>query len=192
MLDPALARATFADAASRLTAEHIAAFEGGTGKPLHPLVQRVLELPPQSLAHALDVAGGELGNQHPHPLNANGLHVLKWLMARAITDERRIANGWASHAEHGTFARNGLLMRRLQNWKGSAKHVAFTQEETELIALASGWARWPYQRCADGTSGMVVSGTHRHKFTDADVRRCRAMCEGAAARGVRCRLLRVC
>ena len=175
-------RAIFSEAAARLTAEQVALFESVTASPLQKLVDRVNLLSHETLSRVLDLGGGELGNVHPHPLNAEGLHVLKWLLARSIVDERRIANGWASHAEHKTFTRNGLLVQKLHHWSDSATRVPLTTDEIELIALASGWAQWPFRCSSHGNateaarnptakhreSGMAVIGSHEHTFTDTD------------------------
>ena len=178
-------RAAFAAAASRLTPEQVALFEATTSNPLPSLVDRVLALPHEQLADALDLNSQELGNLQPHALNAKGLHVLKWLLARAIVDERRAANGWEAHPDHAMFARNGLLLRKLQNWRDEGnsslrKFVALTNDEANLIALASGAAHSPY-RCigagaadsaaadsAAADSSIAVYRTHEHVFRDDD------------------------
>ena len=86
-----------------------------------------------------------------------------------------MANGWEAHPEHAIFARNGLLMRKLAHWSPGASQLPLTLAEAELIALASGYAEWPYPcaRTDDGnnaTSGLAVVGDYAHTFTDAHVR----------------------
>ena len=166
-------RATMAHAVSKLSMEHVSLFERATANSMSRLLDDILALPQDSLTRVLDLRSHELGNLEPHPLNARGLHVLKWLLARVIVDERRMANGWEAHPEHAIFARNGLLMRKLAHWSPGASQLPLTLAEAELIALASGYAEWPYPcaRTDDGnnaTSGLAVVGDYAHTFTDAD------------------------
>ena len=171
-------RATFGAAAALLSNAQLELFEHATGTSAVHLVDEVLALPAVTLSRVLDLGHGELGNNVPHPLNAKGLHVLRWLLARVIVDERREQNGWRTHALYDRFKRDGILMRKLQHWEGSDRGVPLTTEESELIALATGRATNPYL-CADKdgatrdyptnrTSGLIVRGSYAHTFRDDD------------------------
>ena len=171
-------RATFCAAAALLSNAQLELFEHATGTSASHLVDEVLALPAVTLSRVLDLGHGELGNNVPHPLNAKGLHVLRWLLARVIVDERREQNGWRTHALYDRFKRDGILMRKLQHWEGSDRGVPLTTEESELIALATGRATNPYL-CADKdgatrdyatnrTSGLIVRGSYAHTFRDDD------------------------
>ena len=169
-------RDAFTKAVKWLPTEQVALFERETGSSLPWLAEQVAALPHATLSHVLDMASSEKGNAFSHPLNAHGLHVLKWLLARRIIDERRAANGWASHPEYDLFNNNGLLMRRLHHWRPGATRVPLTVDEADLISLASGWSRSPYG-CkgvashgvpGNSSSGISVSGVHDHVFQDAD------------------------
>ena len=159
-------RAAVTEAVGRLSAEQIDIFERATSERLPALVDKLMALSDFQLMLVLDLGGGELGNLRPHALNAQGLHVLKWLLSRAIVDDRRVANGWHEHEAFGTFTRNGLLMQRLSNWDGSDTSVPLTTAEVELITLASGWAKPPY--CSGRRTGMFVNGSYEHTFKDTD------------------------
>lgn len=177
-MSPASARLrhAFATAASVLSNEQLQLFERTTSTPVARLVDRVLALSDAALAHVLDVGHRELGNLFLHPLNADGLHVLKWMIARDVVDRRRAANGWTSHARHDEFVQNGLLIHKLKHWHDGARHVPLTLEEADLIALASGWAQRPFGCQANelrtgsalSMSGLAMEGTREHIFNDRD------------------------
>ena len=162
-------RAAAGAASALLSGKQLDIFERTTGTTVSHLVDEVLELPAATLSKVLDLGGGELGNGVAHPLNAKGLHVLRWLLARAIVDDRREQNGWGEHAKYTQFLRDGLLVQKLEQWKGGDRHVPLTVAETELIALAAGQANNPYVCANDGnTSGLAVRGSHTHTFADDD------------------------
>lgn len=166
-------RAAIGAAAALLSSSQLELFERTTGATVSQLVDEVLALPATTLASVLDLGRGEVGNTVAHPLNAKGLHVLRWLLARAIVDERRQQNGWVGHAKYKRFVRDGLLVRKLEHWKGNDRHVPLTVAESELIALATGHAQDPYV-CAEhgdaarNMSGLAVRGSHTHTFADND------------------------
>ena len=95
-------------AAALLSSAQLDLFERTTGTTVSHLVDEVLALPAAMLSTVLDLGRGELGNGVAHPLNAKGLHVLRWLLARAIVDDRRKQNGWGEHAKYSQFLRDGL------------------------------------------------------------------------------------
>jgi len=166
----------FFAAVARLPSEHKRIFESVTSVSVADLVDKVLRLSGATLARILDLGAHELGNVYPHPLNAEGLHVLKWLLARDIVDRRREANGWTTHKQYDEFALHGLLTRKLKHWNLNATHVPLTLEEADLIALASGWAHRPFgchgAELSHGQptfrSSIAIKGTHEHIFFDDD------------------------
>ena len=76
----------FFAAVARLPSEHKRIFESVTSVAVADLVDKVLRLSGATLARILDLGAHELGNVYPHPLNAEGLHVLKWLYHEARSD----------------------------------------------------------------------------------------------------------
>ena len=170
-------RDAFALAVAQLSLDQVRIFEEATAQSIGTLVRDVLALDDATIRRVLDLGRSELGNLYPHPLNAKGLHVLKWLVARDVVDRRREANGWASHAQHDEFDRHGLLTRKLTHWRPGMQHaVPLTLEEADLIGLATGWAQRPYGCSAtqlhDGDaaakSGLFAEGFREHIFTDGD------------------------
>ena len=131
----------------------------------------------------------ELGNLYYHPLNAKGLHLLRWMLSRRVVDRQRILNGWSNHPEYAGFMQRGLIRRRLALWSPNASIVPLTAEELDLIALASGRrsAQFQHENCrrlpaAKGrlraqagsapansrATGIFARGSHGHVFRDAD------------------------
>ena len=135
------AAAAFAEAAALLTDRDIRLFERATSFSLQQLVEKVLALNGRELQGVLDLGLGEYGNLYPHALNSNGLHVLKWIIARRIVDSRRAANGWQKHPRYKEFMEKGLLSQKLKHWQpGRSGRVPLTFSELSLIGLASGFS----------------------------------------------------
>ena len=178
------AAAAFAEAAALLTDRDIRLFERATSFSLQQLVEKVLALNGRELQGVLDLGLGEYGNLYPHALNSNGLHVLKWIIARRIVDSRRAANGWQKHPRYKEFMEKGLLSQKLKHWQpGRSGRVPLTFSELSLIGLASGFsykhAPFVCARMADEAatsalpdvhtaSSVAVEGHHDYVFRDSD------------------------
>eukprot|EP00038_Savillea_parva_P005681 m.159559 g.159559 ORF g.159559 m.159559 type:complete len:580 (-) comp11810_c0_seq1:70-1809(-) len=94
--------------AAYVTADDQALIAKVAGHPFATLLSATLELGSCDLAQLLSPA-----RFVPHPLNTQGLHLLRCVLAERMAEQRAIARGYHTHPDYPTWRQDGLIVK---NW----------------------------------------------------------------------------